>query len=267
MYSKAFEKVFEAKVKPKIEEFPLENGVTKTVNNEFRMVEFSKKEVIDGLEYFFRLSKRGGQKSWTLGFGTEHRMLLTNKGLVVYKEIINNVVTLVNTARHNEKIDKISFVGADEDLKVGQFEEFKNLLKSKTEKDIHILDNFSYIKDEGSLKTSIHIRNGEVTLEQSGTRVLGIKDRIRKEDPAWGHSNTFSINEFINNQLMLQDILQDKEIFSALMRHIGVDLALGRNSDHRDAAKLRADLYERTLKQKFAGFKFERNGNNIMLSL
>jgi len=267
MNFKPFEKIFDKKPKERMEKISLENGVNKQVDNEFNTVDFYKNQIIDGLQYDFHLSHRKGDKSWNLGFGTEHGMLVTNKGLAVYKQIIENVVILVNTARSNQKIDKISFFGSDEDLRINEFEDFKNFLKSKTENDTHILDNFSYVQDYGPWKRSVHIRNGEVSIEESGTGYPSIKERIKKSDTTWGRSDKFSIDQFVNNQTQMKEILQDKELLSSLMRHIGADFPLIRNSDHKDTANMRANLYERTLKQKFPDYKFERDGNTITLSL
>ncbi len=51
------------------------------------------------------------------------------------------------------------------------------------------------------------------------------------------------------------------------MKHIGADFSLTRNIDKKDVAKLRSDLYERTLKRNFSDFKFERDGNTITVLL
>ncbi len=266
MYSKTFEKLFDKKPKPDIEESVLENGVTKKINNSFGMVEFLKEETIDGLEYDFHLIKRNEDKYWNLGFGTKHGMLITNKGLAVYKYIIENLVILVNTARKHERINKITFFGAEEELRVSELDEFKNFLKSKTEQGNHIFDNFSHTKQVDDRKKSIRIKNGEVIIEESGKRPFDLKQRLLGFDNAYHSENRFSLNQFVDNQQELASLMDNKDALSALMKHIGADFTLERGVE-KDKGKLRSDMYERTLKQKFPDYKFKRVGNAITLFL
>lgn len=243
----------------------LENGVEKQTDR--FGVNFSKEEEIDGLKYRFDLSTNIKGKDWHLGFSTEHGMLVTNKGLAVYRKIIDNIIILINTARTNEKINEIYFFGADEEIRINELEEFKNFLKTKLENGKNMLDNFSYITDRDGLKKSIHIKDGKVLIEISGERRRTIRDRIKNRHPVWNRTERWSIDEFIDNQYELAELLKDKEMFSSLMRHIGSDFSLGRNIENKDTAKLRTDLYERTLKQRFPDYKFEREGQGIRLYL
>ncbi len=267
MYLKAFEKIFDKKPKPSTEELALENGVTRKIDNDFGSTDFSKREMIDGLEYEFHLSKRKQDREWELGFNTKHGMLITNKGLATYKHIIENIVILINTARRHEKINRIFFGAAGEELRINEMEEFKNFLKSKTEKGAHLFDNFSYIKQIGNWKKSLRIKDGQITIETSGKRPLGIKERVSGENTTWQSANTCAVEKFIDDEFEMSELLNDKETLSALMQHIGAEFSLGRDTDKKDAAKLRINMYERTLKQKFPDCKFERDGNRITLLL
>lgn len=249
-------------------EIILDNGVHKEIDR--FGITFIKREVIDGLKYRFSLSCRAGdKKKWHLRFSTEdHGLLITNKGLAVYREIINNIIILVNTARSNESVEEISFFGADEELRVDEIEEFKNLLKTKLENGKNVFDNFSYISDRDGIKKSIHINNGYVLMEWSGEKKRNLKQRIKNEPgEQWHRIERKPLLDFVEDSHDLEVFLEDKEVLSDLMKHIGADFSLGRNIGSRDSSKLRTDLYERTLKQRFPEYRFQRDGSEIKLFL
>lgn len=214
--------------------------------------EFSIKRKIDDLNYkieAWELKKKdkSDKTVYEVGFFTkELDEGITNKGLAVYNQIIDEMVELVILLCKREKIDDV-IIEASKFSSAEQMEEVKKIMQAAYKKNKHVFNGFSYNSSEGS---SLHIEKDFVSFDE-------------KDDKP----EQFKISEYFKDGASGSLLCEydGVDTAAALLNHLKDKSGLAEKISRKQVNQQRANLYERTLKTRFPNLNFERHGTSFIL--
>jgi len=210
---------------------------------------FKMEREIDNLNYIIEARKlkkknKSDKTIYEIGFSTEELDEgITNKGLIVYNQIIDAIVELINLVSKTEKIDDI-IIESSKFSSVEQMAKIKKIMQAAYKKNKYVFDGFSYSNSDGE---SFCIKNDVVLLDKNEGEPERLNINYCFED--WVDGSFLYEHD---TALALLDYLKDKS-------------GLAEKISKKQVDQQRANLYERTLKARFPNLNFERNGNNFVL--
>jgi hypothetical protein len=203
---------------------------------------------------------------WYLSFGAGDSEFVTNKGLGVYRQIIDAITETVKEVISSDKVSRINFFGSMESVQMTEIEELREKIKEKLAENKDALEGFHFHEEQqGSYVTDVSIKDGIFQINSEVKRHLSIIQKIKRVPEFYYDKRNVSV-ALLTEPQYLTLLLEDEKVYEAFCKYCGISyLSKSKKAIEKDVAKQRTDLYERTLKQRFPEYKFKRNGNMISL--
>ena len=227
------------------------------------------RETIDGLEYSIEMNKRndllervvdlGSSGNWRLGFDVDGTHGLTNKGLKVYQQIVDKIVILIKKVQSLEKVKTITFSASKTKFYIEEINKLQKILNDKFSEAPEAFEGFhSEIKDgKGDFWGILEIKDGLVVQKSYNKGVLGNPSK----------EITTPLIFFITDKNELMSIIENEDVGQRLVDYLKINHKVNKKDNKRNVSSIRANLYERTLRQRFPEYKFRRLGNRIRMYL
>lgn len=224
---------------------------------------FESKLNIDGLEHTLSLDRRSRllltSKHWYLSFNVEDTTAVTNKGLLVFNQIVDRLEELVTAVSGIEKIDAIEFLASGTRLKLEDVLTFTKLLEEKFETSPEAFDGFvcDIMGSETAVIGQFSIQNGQAVKTLSNYKVLGVPE-----------TETIPLEDFLQSNGNINSLLEGRLDAQKLLDHLNIEHTVTRpNFRSRDGSEGRTKLYERVLKQRFPQYSLETRGEAVIIHL
>lgn len=212
---------------------------------------------IDGLIYTVGLTRHKGT-DWDISFDVEGTNAVTNKGMSSFQKVVDCIENLVTTVKDLENIETISFFASGMRAKLEDVSTLKTLLQEKYQHSPESFDGF-----ECAIMNNIGEQFGTFTIHgKTTTETITNYNQLGLPK----HSD-LPLEDFLASSTKMDSLLKGRMDAQKLVDYLHIEHQVPKYKNHSNASELRANLYERTLKQRFPQYRIERDMNTIKAHL